>query len=182
MTNTTNKECKSTIKGFWFDAENGMTQNAFEVVTKYTRSNDVARKLAAKALNVDKNFIIVTDIENKKAVKREYNIEALLMDGYIPRYDECDADAEHTAVKGTVYVYSADIFGYDETDAPFGVHYDTVETAQSFTKVDARASVKMEYEGVFDNRRVVLVNECTKHEFKVWFNVPNDKLNEYIKA
>ena len=133
-------------------------------------------------MNVDKNFIIVTEIENEKAVKREYNIEALLMDGYIPRYDEYDADAEHTAVKGTVYIYTADIFGYDENDEPFGVHYDSTETTQSFTKVDARASVKMEYEGVFDNRRVVLVHDCTKHEFKVWFNVPNAELDKYVKA
>lgn len=179
MTNTTNNERKTVVKGFWFDAD--MNKNAFEVETEYTRSDDKARKFAAKALNVNPNMVIVTEYTNEKPEKANYNIEAILMDGYRPLYEteKPETREDETAIKATVYVYSADVFGYNEFDEPIAAHYETYETAQSFTKVDARASVRMEYEGNF-NARVVLVNDCQKHEFKVWFIVKNDDLAKFV--
>ena len=181
MTNSKNNERKSVVKGFKVSINNGELENKpFEIETEYTRTPEKARKFVAAILETDVNFIIVTEIINEKREAVKYNVEALLMDGFTPSYVELEKRDEFTIIKTNVFIYTADVFGYDADDNPFGDHYETTETAQSFTKVDARASVRMEYESIHDKTRVILVNNCAKHEFDVWLAIPDDVINEYI--
>ncbi len=184
----TNNERTTIIKGFTVEISGETVVNhPFEIVTTYTRSNATARKLASKALNIDANFIIVTELVNEPKKAIEYDAFAIAANCF-EQFDESDKDSAESAmsaytdttlVKYSYYEYGAQVWSVDNT-GDYHTNYHMDWSPLKMTKINARGFVKMSYEAL-TGETVLGIHDDARCFVTKYAIIPNDKLEECIK-
>lgn len=184
----TNNERTTIVKGFAVEISGETVVNhPFEIVTGYTRSNATARKLASKALNVDANFIIVTELVNEPKKAVEY--DAVAITAYcFEQFDESDKElaegamsayTDATLVKYSYYEYGAQVWSVDGM-GDYHTNYHMDWSPLKMTKINARGFIKMSYEDLTGETVLGIHNDARWFVTK-YAIVPTDKLEECVK-
>lgn len=181
-------ERTTIIKGFVVEINGeNIVNKPFEIATAYTRSNTTARKLASKALDIDANFIIVTELVNEPKKEIKYDIAAVM--AYSEKLFEASNDdtaeieakdyTDCTLVKFVEYHYDAQIWSINNA-GEYATRYYLDVSPCKFTKINARGFLRMSFEQA-SGETVLGIHDDKRREVKMYALVPNKYIAECIE-
>lgn len=180
MASKRNENRQSTVKGYIVTLE-PLTKEEFEIRTPYTRSIPIATKFANEILGANENNIItVTDVipdELKKVIYDAQLVVDCMNADY--EYEETAQDfctEDETIVPYTMHEYQGQVWMYDEDTKEYHTNGIVEQSPLKFTKVDARAFIKMSAETYY-NLKVIGIHDTEHTEIKRYAIVSNDKLH-----
>lgn len=176
---------ETVLKGETVNLET-MERTNFELTVPYVRSVSKAMEIAAETLELDEATIInpkTFEVVNVKPEPIKYNDGKVYELAYERWDDENNAkDAANkdgsNVVKIAWFEYSAQIWAINNEGNYFTEKYYD-ESPVSFTKVDARAFVRMSYEDN-TNYKVIGLHDCVKRETPIYCVITSDNLAQCI--
>ena len=180
MASKRNENRQSTVKGVIVTLE-PLTKEEFEIRTPYTRSFPIATKFANEILGANENTIItVTDVIPDELKKVIYDAQ-LVFDNMSADYEVAETaedvcDENETVIPYTMHVYQGQVWMYDEDTKEYHTNAIIDQSPLKFTKVDARAFIKMSAESYY-GLKVIGIHDEERTEIKRYAIVSNDKLH-----
>lgn len=180
MASKRNENRQSTVKGI---IANPITQTfeQFEIKTPYTRSTVKAVEFAREQLEITDPQIMVsvTEVVPDELKKVVYDAQ-LVVDNMAIDYEDAELanDActdDETVIPYTMHIYQGQVWMYDEETKNYHTNAIIDQSPLKFTKVDARAFIKMSAETYY-GLKVIGIHDEERTEIKRYAIVPNDKL------
>ena len=181
MTSKRNENRQSTVKGI---IANPITQTfeQFEIKTPYTRSTVKAVEFAREQLEINDPQIMVsvTEVVPDEIKRIVYDAQLVFKN----MLDDCEdvesakdlVNAGETVIPYTMHVYQGQVWMYDEDTKEYQTNAIIDQSPLKFTKVDARAFIKMSAEAYYD-LKVIGIHDEERTEIKRYAIVSNDKLH-----